>query len=97
MQEDPFPHEDIVWGMFACLQLRLRFVSVLTSPWFFIRSIGVAFTIDPAYTAEVRAYLGTQYPTTASISLTTNTPLALLVVLLAHILFTHSDHREKVP
>jgi len=29
--EDPFPHEDIVWG--------------------------VAFTIDPAYTAEVRAYL----------------------------------------
>jgi len=47
--QDVFPHEDVVWGV-----LTLFLTQSISSP----ASAGIAYTIDPAYEAEVRDYLG---------------------------------------
>lgn len=64
---DPFPDEDIVWGT-LCAGAHESLFSEAESSTFPFKSfpkfvdhhvVGIAYTIDPAHEAEVRAYLGT--------------------------------------
>ena len=50
--QDAFPNDDIVWGPFFLLNQSIK------KSHFSIRRIGIAYTIDPVYEAEVRDYLG---------------------------------------
>ena len=53
--QDPVPHEDIVWGTLKRFA-SLSFIQI--QRFADHRTAGIAFTIDPAYATEVRAYLG---------------------------------------
>jgi hypothetical protein len=48
--QDAFPDDDIVWGLFILL--------IESNENSSLRRIGIAYTIDPVYEAEVRDYLG---------------------------------------
>jgi hypothetical protein len=47
--KDPFPNEDVVWGESTLVPLLPVGLPIRE---------GIAYTIDPAYAAEVRDYLG---------------------------------------
>jgi hypothetical protein len=52
--QDAFPDDDIVWGLFFLFD-QFNFFKFAH---FSLRRIGIAYTIDPVYEAEVRDYLG---------------------------------------